>query len=1120
MSAAHDSHRRTDGDSLDGLEQVVERFEDAWQRGERPNIDAYLPAGGRAAALVELVHADLEYRLKHGETARVEDYLRRYPDLSSDRAVVLALLAAEYRQRRRREPGLGLAEYAGRFPEYLDDLITRLHVPPVPNLPPPAEPAADPSAARSTMRDGGPSQAEAPAKRDGSPPGPMDIPDYEVLEELGRGGMGVVYKAQQLGLNRIVALKMILAGKYAEAGELQRFQAEAEAIARLKHPHIVQIYEVGEHNGLPFFSLEYCPAGSLDRKLNGTPLPPQEAATLVEVLARAMQAAHEKGIAHRDLKPANVLLGEGGEPKITDFGLAKKLEEAGQTHSGAIMGTPSYMAPEQARGQNRAVGPATDVYALGAILYECLTGRPPFKATTAAETLWQVLNEEPVPPARLNPRVPRDLETVCLKCLEKGQGRRYPSAGELAEDLRRFRAGEQVRARPLGPWGRTAKWARRQPTVAALLAAVALALLGGTAVSTWERVRAVAAETEVKEEGAKAIAERDEKVRALRKEADAKEAAIKAQAVAQTQRDEALKQKKRADDNLAKARKAVEDYLNKVTDHPRLKEHNFRDLRKELLKTALTYYQDFVRQKTEDPSLEAERGRAYWKLAFILQELGQKEQAVRDYEVMREIFAGLTEAHSDVPEYRQYLARSYNNLGILLHDFHKWSEAEAAQRAALKLRKILSEANPDVPEYRRELAVSHLNLGVLLYDLGRRPETEAAFRDALKLQQALAEAHPDVPEYRLDLSHSHNNLGALLRDMGQLPKAEVEYLAALEHRKSLAQAHPKIPEYRLELASSYLNLGDLLRQMGHKPKAEAALSEGIKLLMALAKAHPNVPEYRRNLAHNQNNLGALLRDQGKRPEAEAAFREALELRQALAEAHPDVPGYRLDLASSYNNLGTLVGEQGKKLEAETAYCEAIRLFTALAKDYPTVPDYRRKLASSHYNLGNLLSGLDKGPDAKAAYREAIMLQKALADAHPDVPQYRQELTLSQKKLDELLRAMNSPQERVVRALALARSGDHVKAAVEAEALLKGNTSNALYYGAACAFALSSAAAKDDAKLCEKYAARAVELFRELQTEGYFEREKNAARLKKDADLDPLRQRDDFRKLLARIEKGP
>jgi WD40 repeat protein/tRNA A-37 threonylcarbamoyl transferase component Bud32 len=305
------------------------------------------------------------------------------------------------------------------------------------------------------------------------------LPGYEIVRELGRGGMGVVYQARQTKLNRPVALKMILAGSHAGADDVARFQTEAEAIARLRHPNIVQVYEVGEHEGKPYFSLEFCGGGSLEKKLGGTPLPARDAASLVETLARAMQAAHEQHVIHRDLKPANVLLVDDGTPKITDFGLAKKLDEAGQTQSGAVMGTPSYMAPEQAGGKSTEIGPLCDVYALGAMLYECLTGRPPFKAATALDTIMQVVSDEPVPPSRLQPKTPRDLETICLKCLHKEARKRHASAAELADDLRRFLAGEPIRARPVGRAERAAKWVKRNPVVAALAAMVVLSVLGG-----------------------------------------------------------------------------------------------------------------------------------------------------------------------------------------------------------------------------------------------------------------------------------------------------------------------------------------------------------------------------------------------------------------------------------------------------------------------------------------------------------------------------------------------------------------------------------------------------------------------------------------------------------------
>jgi serine/threonine-protein kinase len=346
-------------------------------------------------------------------------------------------------------------------------LLPSVHGKAVTLPPPPAVPDGERSAPT------GPAAAEGIA---------VALPGYVIIRELGRGGMGVVYLARQTKLNRPVALKMILAGGHAGAADLARFQTEAEAIARLRHPNIVQVYEVGEHEGKPYFSLEFCGGGSLEKKLGSTPLPPKKAASLVETLARAMQAAHEEKVIHRDLKPANVLLAEDGTPKITDFGLAKKLDEAGQTRSGAILGTPSYMAPEQAGGKSGAIGPFADVYALGAILYECLTGRPPFKAATAMDTIMQVVSDEPVPPSRLQSKTPRDLETICLKCLHKEPTQRYASAVELADDLRRFQTGEPVKARPTGRAERALKWAKRRPALAALTGvciAAALALLIG-----------------------------------------------------------------------------------------------------------------------------------------------------------------------------------------------------------------------------------------------------------------------------------------------------------------------------------------------------------------------------------------------------------------------------------------------------------------------------------------------------------------------------------------------------------------------------------------------------------------------------------------------------------------
>jgi WD40 repeat protein len=356
------------------------------------------------------------------------------------------------------------------------------------------------------------------------------VPGYEIVGELGRGGMGVVYKARQLGLNRLVALKMVLSGQFAGEQERARFRTEALAAARLSHPNVVQVYEVGEHQGRPYLALEFVAGGSLAERLRAGPLPPRPTAELVERLARAIQAAHDKGVVHRDLKPANVLLAsdrrasipacpaaEGkqgclpydGVPKVSDFGLAKRLDVSdGQTQSGDLLGTPSYMAPEQAEGRLEEIGPATDCYALGAILYELLTGRPPFKGASIRETLELVCQADPVAPRQVHPGVPRDLETICLKCLHKEPARRYPSAALVAEDCAAFLQGKPIRARPVGRLERAVKWARRRPAQAAQSGVIVLAAAALLGLGFWFSARIGLARGELEAEAARGSAAR------------------------------------------------------------------------------------------------------------------------------------------------------------------------------------------------------------------------------------------------------------------------------------------------------------------------------------------------------------------------------------------------------------------------------------------------------------------------------------------------------------------------------------------------------------------------------------------------------------------------------------
>jgi len=489
-------------------ERLIDRFEDAWQAGSPPVIDDYLPSDDsqRGAVLVELVHADLERRLQAGDAARVETYLGRYPELARDRDVVLQLIGTEYELRRETDPYLSPAEFEHRFP----DLGTELNLHRKAPLPGPGDRTPHPTEA---LQRGVVSTRRArPSLQDAALP---TVPGYEIAEEIGRGGMGVVYKARHQALGRWVALKMVLAGAHAGRTERERFRAEAEAAAALQHPNIVQVHEVGDHDGCPYLALEYVAGCSLAQRLAGQPVSPRHAAEMVETLARAMHFAHQRGVIHRDLKPANILLSaecsvlsaEKNEsdhklstqhsalstpqalstPKITDFGLARRLSsDDALTCSGAILGTPSYIAPEQVEGRARSAGPEADVYALGAILYEMLTGRPPFQGATSLETLEQVRVQEPVSPRRLQPKVPGDLEVICLKCLAKEPRRRYASAADLGDDLQRFLDGVPIHARPASTAEHVVKWVRRRPAIALLTSLVAVVTLAGVAGLAWQ----------------------------------------------------------------------------------------------------------------------------------------------------------------------------------------------------------------------------------------------------------------------------------------------------------------------------------------------------------------------------------------------------------------------------------------------------------------------------------------------------------------------------------------------------------------------------------------------------------------------------------------------------------
>jgi tetratricopeptide (TPR) repeat protein len=696
----------------------------------------------------------------------------------------------------------------------------------------------------------------------GSIPAPSG---YEIVGELGRGGMGVVYKARQVRLNRLVALKMLLAGPHAGSHEVIRFRREAEAAACLQHPNIVQIYEVGEADGRPYLALEFVEGGSLAAKLDGTPQPPRSAARFVETLAHAVNAAQCQGIIHRDLKPANVLLGSttpglslpdeswllAAVPKISDFGLAKRLgDAAGPTHSGAVLGTPSYMAPEQAAGKGKETGPATDVYALGAILYELLTGRPPFKAATALDTAMQVITDDPVPPRRLQPKLPRDLETICLKCLQKDPRRRYPNADALAEDLRRFAADEPIHARPAGRVEVAVKWARRRPATAALIAVSLGAVIALFVLGLVYQIRLERSNTRLAE--------------AL---------------------DSVTEEHDRAQAHLSKALEVVDHMLTHVWDEPLGNSPSVLAMRKRLLQDASDYYQWNLARDDPDPTARRETARACFRMAGLHLWLGDSVHAESYGKQAIELQTRLVAEFPNTLEYRHDLSKTYTYLG------HTYAMSQQSDRALEAYGKSLSMAEKllgersDSTDFRESLARSNLDLA--LFNSFFNPEAaERHCREAIALSKLLFRDHPENTDYPCLLAGGYGALAMVKSARNHPLEAEQQVREGLALLLPQGREPPRAGrDYFGALAGLKFYEGLIYHRRRQLVQAEASLKEGIEGFEKLVEHSPIFP-YRLQLAMAYPVLGQMYEDTGRHKESEATHRKARDATEQLARDFP------------------------------------------------------------------------------------------------------------------------------------------------------------------------------------------------------------------------------------------
>jgi tetratricopeptide (TPR) repeat protein len=627
---------------------------------------------------------------------------------------------------------------------------------------------------------------------------------YRVVKVLGSGGMGVVYQAWQDHPRRLVALKL---------GQAHRWRArllqETDLVGRLQHPHIVPVYEAGEHHGLPYFTMELLDGGNLAQQLATALLAPQAAAALVETLARAVQFAHQRGIVHRDLKPSNVLLTRDGVAKIGDFGLAKLVESDQEpvqpgcrTESGALLGTPNYMAPEQAAGHSKEIGPAADVYALGAILYECLTGRPPFRAATVIETLDQVRSQEPVPPGRLQPGVPRDLQTICLKCLEKAPARRYASAEELADDLGRFQRGEPIRARPVSWRERGWKWARRKPALAALLVVSGLSL--ATLVAGDQIYSA--------------------RLRAAVKQAEASAA-------------EADRQRTRADAGYRGASEALDRMLKhlerrRVGEVPQLKE-----LQRDQCEDALAFYQSILGGADDPaPAIRLDAARAFQRAATLQALLSRPADAVQSFGRAIDLVEALPASQRDLPEAQERLADCYSDRGLMGSDP---AQRERDVGKALAIKERLAQAQPDDPGRQNSRATTEHQVGMVLMGASRPADAEPHVARAVAIRTQLIQDHPQEETYQDALAGDYVNLGVIYGATGRGDELFALHDKVEALLRPLIARHPENIGRTLTLAAAEINWGQYLLGKGKKQDALEWCNEAVKVAEEALQREPN-----------------------------------------------------------------------------------------------------------------------------------------------------------------------------------------------------------------------------------------------------------------------------------------